>query len=238
MISREQDRLQAITENLANCNMPGFKKLDVGELDFDTLLNQSVDYYNALREKGRYDPVFIDFTEGAIQVTEQPLDFAIQGEGFFAVTNENGKQLLTRNGSFKVAPNGLLQNHSGMPIQGQNGEITIPPEVNLADLFADGNGVIRDRDNNIIGQLKVVTVDDPRLLNRAGTALYNAPEDVPVRDADEKNFEVVHRAVESSNTTIYNEMAEMISCMRAYEANQKMVRAHDENQGKMISTFG
>ena len=236
MISREQDRLQALTENLANSSMPGFKKLVVGEMTFDTLLNQSVDYYMNQNEKGRYDPVFVDYTAGATKITDRPLDFAINGEGFFTV-EKNGQQLYTRNGQFKLSSAGVLQNMNGLPVQGMNGAITLPPETNLNQLIAGPDGSIRDADNNILGQIKVVKIDDLTSLNRAGTTLYSVPEGTATQDAQPGEYEVEHKALECSNTSIYDEMAEMISCMRAYEANQKMVKAHDENQEKMITTF-
>ncbi len=237
MIAREQDRLQAITENIANCSMPGFKKLTVGDQIFDTLLNQSVDFYKDLREKGRYDPVFIDFTAGPLKQTERPLDFAVQGEGFFVVKDKN-RDLYTRNGQFKVGPDGTLLNMDGMPVQGTNGTITIPSDSNISSLMAGPDGSIRDGQNNLLGTLKVVQFSDVQQLDRAGTALYSAPEDMPAREAEAGTYEVVHKTLEGSNTTIYDELAEMISCMRAYEANQRMVRTFDEDQSKMISTMG
>ena len=238
MIAREQDRLQAITENLANCDMPGYKKLTVGDQVFDTLLNQSVDFYKDLREKGKYDPVFVDYTAGALKQTERPLDFAIQGNGFFVVKDEQRGDLYTRNGNFKVAPDGTLQNMDGMPVQGTNGNIVIPPESVISDLVAGADGAIRDAQNNLLGTLRVVQFSNLSQLDRAGTALYSAPEDMPPRDAEAGSIEVVHKTLETSNTTIYDEMAEMISCMRAYEANQRMVRTFDEDQTKMVSVLG
>ncbi|MDD2235985.1 MAG: flagellar hook basal-body protein [Kiritimatiellae bacterium] len=237
MIGREQDRLQSISENIANSSMPGFKKLTVGDQVFDTLLNQSVDFYKDLREKGRFDPVFIDFTEGPLKQTERPLDFAVQGSGFFVVRDDK-RDLYTRNGHFKVGPDGTLQNMDGMPVQGANGNIVVPPEANLSQLIAGPDGTIRDEQNNLLGTLKVVQFEDLQRLDRAGTALYSAPEDMPAREGDIEKYEVVHKTLEGSNTTIYDELAEMISCMRAFEANQRMVRTFDEDQSKMINTLG
>lgn len=237
MISREQDRLQAISENLANCNAPGFKKLDVGQLDFDTLLHQSIDEYNELIERGTYDPISIDFSNGPIKLTERSLDFAIDGEGFFAVKHDK-KEVYTRNGHFKVAPNGLLQNMDGMPVQGSNGNITIPAETNITKIITGSDGTIRDQNNNLLGTLKIVGFEDVSKLGRLGTTLYGTTEDRPARILNPGDYQIVPKSLEGSNTSIYNEMAEMISTMRSYETNQRILKAHDENQGRMIVALG
>jgi len=233
MISREQDRLRAITENLANCNMPGFKKLDVGQLDFDTLLHASIDEYNDLIERGTYDPISVDFTNGPIKLTERSLDFAIDGKGFFVV-KKDGREIYTRNGHFKVDPKGVLQNMDGMPVQGTNGTITVPAETNIPEIVTGPDGSLRDQNNNLLGILKVVEFDDVNQLGRLGTTLYGTTEDRPALTPAAGSYQIVPNSLEGSNTTIYNEMAEMISTMRSYQTNQKILKAHDENQGRMI----
>lgn len=216
--------------------MPGFKKLQVGEQTFDTLLNQDLEFYNDKKERGSYDPVSVNYEKGSLKMTDRPLDFAIQGDGFFAVQGE-GQQLYTRNGEFHLTADGRLLNNDGFPVIGENGAITIPTELNPSQLLVGADGTIRDRDNGVIDQLRVVAFDDMSQLDRVGTTLFKPGEGQSVKNAGGESFEVVHRALETSNTTIYEEMAEMISCMRAFEANSNMLKSHDENETRMITSL-
>ncbi len=233
MMVGHTERLEAVTENLANCTNPGYRRLQVNHKVFETLLRNAVGSPGTQEDGKRFDPISVDFTPGALRNTSRPTDFAINGDGntFFVVSNQ-GKELYTRNGQFQIDAQGNLTNADGFPVLGQTGPITLPVDTDLASLTVDDGGTLRSHGKSL-DALRLATFTDPDRLNRAGTSLFAAPDDVKPEPLPE-NTKVINGALESSNTTVYDEMAEIISCMRAYEACQRMVRNQDENEGRMI----
>ncbi len=231
MISREEVRLQAIADNLANCNMPGFKKTQVASQTFDTLLSEQLDFYENMKGRGRFDPVSVDHAAGALQLTERALDFAINGDGYFVI-QKDGKEFLTRNGQFHINAQGEMLTADGSKVMGLNGPIVINPEVRHEKMLVGKNGALSVGQEDL-DVLRVVAVAEPDKLNRVGTTLFTAPEGTKPQ-AVSPGTEVINGYLETSNTTLYEEMAEMISCLRSYEANSKVLKNHDDNVMAMI----
>ncbi|OGV46133.1 MAG: hypothetical protein A2X46_12520 [Lentisphaerae bacterium GWF2_57_35] len=233
MIAGQVNRLEAISENLANSNMPGYRRLNVDQKVFDLIYRQAMAApMNMNWKQGEaYDPITVDFTPGALRTTDRPLDFAIHGDGFFVV-EKDGKEYYTRNGAFKIDTEGRLVNAGDMPVKGRSGDILIPPKVNLSELSVSPDGTLR-AGQRVLDTLQTASFSDLKKLVRVGPTLYSTPQDMSP-EATSPETTVMGRVLEDSNTTVFAEMADMISCMRAFEACQRMIRSQDENQGKMI----
>ncbi|WP_034293326.1 flagellar basal-body rod protein FlgF [Herbaspirillum sp. RV1423] len=174
-----------------------------------------------------------DFSLGPVQDTGRALDVAVQGQGWLAVQTPDGGEAYTRNGSFKLSENGILQTQSGLNVVGDGGPISIPPDVTVA-IAPDGtvssipttgtpNAV------NILGRIKLVNPDE-KALKRGDDGLFRmtagaqAPPDANVR--------LVGGALEGSNVNVVESMVNMINLARQFDLNMKVVTTAQSDADK------
>ncbi len=215
----------AVSENLANANTTGFRA--------------TLNTFRAVPLVGEGLPTrtFVvdstagsDFTPAVIQQTGNPLDVAVQGSGWIAVQDADGKDAYTRNGSFHFSPNGVLQTHSGLSVLGDTGPITIPPDT--AVTFAkDGTISTVPSGSNaasvvVVGRLKLVNPPDDQL-ERGGDGLFRM-KDGSTASAD-ASTEVVPGSLEGSNVNMVDAMVNMISLARKFDMQMKMLQSADTN---------
>lgn len=220
-----------VAHNLAHVNVPGFKKVlatigamqSGGEESKIQVVNAdgTISLHNVNGAVLRHR--LHDFTQGRIEETGIPLNVAINGEGFFSV-EQNGETLYTRNGDFKIDPDGQLVLSSGQAVLGEGGPITIPPDARIEDLRIDPTGQI-SLGTQSLGKLQVIGFENPQLLEAVGTTLFRAP-------ANAANAEVTpdiqQYYLESSNAQAVSELVQMISGMRHFEAAQKALTSISE----------
>ncbi len=170
---------------------------------------------------------------GGLQVTDNPFDVAIVGEGYFAVQDGAGNTYYTRSGHFQKNAEGQLVTEDGMLVLGDGG----PIEVGDASRFAiteNGNVVA---DGAAVDMFQVVTFDNPTYLRQVGrTALAVTPQSgapVPVEE-----IRLEPGALETSNVNVVEEMVRMVEAHRAYESASKVLMTHDELTGKLIASYG
>jgi flagellar basal-body rod protein FlgF len=180
------------------------------------------------------DGTATNFNEGIPMKTGNPLNFALQGSGFFCVQTPGGTQY-TRNGSFTVNEQGLLSTQDGFPVLGTGGTITIDKENftvdaagNICTVNAEGGEY---RADNSVGQLKVVDFDEPDVLIKAGNGLFDL-KDLAIGEKPAENCEVRQGYVEGSNVNPVGTMTEMIEVLRTYESYQKVIQALDDINDK------
>ena len=194
--------------------------------------------------------VYPVFEQGTLKQTENPFDVALEGDGFFVVQTPAGERY-TRNGSFLIGPEGLLVTKDGFPVLGENGPIQIT--LNNFSIDEDGrvfqNEALADEqfvlmpdneweDTQQIDRLQIVDVRSPRYLRKQGASMWQTTwESGPAEIAEGTGRPRVHQGfVEGANVNIVNEMVQMIEVNRAYEANQKVIQAHDESTGRLLNT--
>jgi len=218
-MKKEMNRLEVITENLANNSTTGYRRAFPIHRSFDQVLQ------NASAEA-------VDFTSGALRETGNPFDFAINGEGFFAVGKDN-KEYYTRNGHFTINAEGRLITDSGLNVLSarSNIPVNIPENLNTANLTIDSKGNLKVGEQ-VIDQLKLVSFSDPKALSRIGTTLFEKPEGVKAINTSDIN--VINRSLEGSNTVVFEEMANMITCMRNYETCSKILKSQDAKDAQAI----
>jgi flagellar basal-body rod protein FlgG len=214
--------MEVHTQNLANSSMPGYKRLESAHTAFADTLSAQVD-------GGATDAVSVNQTQGALRSTGRSLDFAIEGEGFFVVS-DGQNEYLTRNGNFRVSADGRVVNSLGMAVQTSAGDVAIPAGLSASQLEIDDKFNLRIGER-VIGQLRIDTFRNPAELDQAGTTLFvnNGAEKVNAE------CKVLNGFVEQSNTGVFEEMVSMMTTMRNYEACQKMLRTVDEADEKMMS---
>ncbi len=213
---RNQDIL---AQNLANFPVPGYRRQSLSFEEFvsppDSINGPVDDKPLHGTEVARNSSMF---AAGPYQKTDNPLDCAIQGDGFFVLDGPNGP-LYTRNGQFQLDSNGQLINPSGYTVSGSSGPLRVP--TNAAQIFIAQDGTIM-ADEVPVGQLRLASFADPSRLQRVGTTLFTAPEGVTPQTSAAFVRQGYH---EGSNVQVVSEMVQMISGMRQYEAAAKALRS-------------
>jgi flagellar basal-body rod protein FlgF len=179
-----------------------------------------------------------DFTPGSIQQTGRPLDVAIEGKGWFAVQRRDGSEGLTRNGSFRVSDNGILQTADGLNVLGGGGPITIPPNV-VVSIGSDGtvssvDESVAGRASTPIDQLKLVNPDEANLV-RGVDGLFNNRDLAPA--ATDINIRVVGSALENSNVSVVSSMVNMISLARQFDTQLMLAKKAENNNQQAAQLF-
>lgn len=214
-----------VSENLANASTPGFRA--------------ALNTFRAVPLVGEGLPTrtFVvdstagsDFTPGAFQPTGSDLDVAVNGPGWIAVQGPDGREAYTRNGSFQVTPNGVLQTRTGLNVLGDGGPITIPPDT--AVTFAK-DGTISTVPNYgqvtsvvVVGRLKLVN-PPPEQLERGGDGLFRLKDGTTA--AADANVGVVPGSLEGSNVNTVEAIVSMISLARKFDMQMKMLQSADNN---------
>jgi flagellar basal-body rod protein FlgF len=219
-----QDVLAA---NLAHASVPGYRRQSLSFEAFAAPIDPANAPTTPLHGT-KSAQTYTTFTAGDTQYTGNPLEVAIQGDGFFVLDGPNGP-LYTRNGQFLLNKQGELVSHNGSRVSGDGGPLRIPPTAANISIAQDGTV---QADDASIGKLRVVSFDDPRQLVRAGTTLFAAPAGVEPRTSDAA---VRQGYREGSNVQVVNEMVHMISGMRQYEAAAKALRSLSDAMQQRIN---
>ncbi len=237
----QQVNMDVIANNLANVNSTGFKK---SRADFQDILYQTNQVAGAGGEGGqsptgvqiglgsRVAAVQKIFTTGDFQQTENELDLAIEGPGFFQVTMPDGSEAYTRSGAFKKDNTGQLVSSDGYPLVPQ---IVIPENTTAISISESGTvEVLLDGESEPteVGVIELVRFGNPSGLNSLGRNLYaqTATTGDPIAGVPgEEGFGSLSQGfLEGSNVNIMEEMVNMIAGQRAYEVNSKAIRTADE----------
>jgi flagellar basal-body rod protein FlgF len=221
-------RQEQTANNLANAGTVGFKK----DRSFVQTLNERLDAEGS-PQSDRLTSQWADMQAGPIEQTGNPLDVAIDGAGFFVLSDENtGAFRYTRAGRFSLGADGMLRAPSGHLVEGQNGPIHIPE--NAGEITIDEAGNIR-ANNQQLGTLRIVTFENPAGLRRIEGATFDAggqePDDV-VEPRVRQGF------VEGSNVDPIQEMTEMITIFRLFETQQKTIQTTDQVLSSITRDLG
>lgn len=235
-----QDNLDTIANNLANVNTTSYKQ---SRAEFQDLFYQTVRDPGGVATPDTQKPTGIqigvgvrtgsihkEFSQGPVKVTNNPLDMAVQGKGFFAVQTADGLAY-TRDGSFTRDGQGRVLTKNGHLLVPN---ITVPPGT--VNIQIAPNGVVEAIDQqgtkNEIGQLTLVNFLNPAGLKNIGANLYqqsDAAGDALQGNPGEGGLGVIQAgALEGSNVNVVNEMVNMIQAQRAYEMNSKVMSAADQ----------
>jgi flagellar basal-body rod protein FlgG len=175
-----------------------------------------------------------DFAEGALVQTNNPLDLALQGPGFFVVQTPQGPRY-TRDGNFSVTLDGTLTTREGHPVLGTEGSIKFPDLQKLAHeaIAVSPTGEITVG-KNAVGTLRIVEFDHPQRLKKVGGSLFSVdPNDDP--GVREVQIPTVRQGfLEESNVDGIAEMIEMIEITRHFESNQKAIASQDATLDKVL----
>ncbi|UCB44573.1 MAG: flagellar basal-body rod protein FlgF [Spirochaetota bacterium] len=227
-------------------NDDGVRELPIGSYDLMPVIGK-------MGTGVEVNEVYTFFTQGSFRQTENDFDLALEGEGFFSVQTEDGEKY-TRNGSFLIDRDGYLVTKDGFRILGENGLIRIKKNNFMVD--EDGN-IFENReyaldplrlvsmeenewnDTVLVDRLKIVHFPKVRYVKKVGESLYIETEHSGKAYIIEESRPKVHQGfIETSNVNPVVEMVNLIEVHRTYEANQRMIQAHDAALGKVINEVG
>lgn len=176
----------------------------------------------------------VSFAHGETQPTRRDLDVAIQGAGFFEVQAPDGTKLYTRNGSFQLRPDRTIVTSDGYEVLGDNGSpLTLAPDQGPLSIDQQGKLV---QGQTTLGRLSVKKFADDHALVQVKGGYFEAPAGVTAEPVAKP--EVLQGYLESSNVAPVNEMMDMIVVSRAYEANQRIITAMDQQMQKTLDALG
>lgn len=237
-------RQDVIANNIANVNSTGYKR-DVAVCEsFPQMLMQRMGELETAGEQVKplspqpigtvgtgavIAQIATDYSAGNLQKTENSLDLAIAGEGYFVVQTPQGERY-TRDGAFKLSDEGVLITSQGYAVLGRDG----PIRAQGGNLVVDENGNVL-AGGEMVDTLRVVGFDDQAMLVKTGDNLFNS-DNGAARDIPQPR--VLQGYLESSNVNAVKEMVELINVVRAYEANQKVIQAHDQMLDAAVNRVG
>jgi flagellar basal-body rod protein FlgG len=226
------NRMDIISNNLANVNTPGFKK---DKMTFEGMLS-SVTNPPAVPPSTTADPilqksnVYIDYVAGPVSQTGNTFDMAIDGDGFFVVNTPDGLAY-TRQGNFRLSADGTLVTTDGFAVQGQGGPIRI--SGNRIEI--DSKGVVM-ADGTQAGTISMVDFPKPYALTKTGSAMF-VPEN-PETVAQPATGELRQSHLEGSNVETITEMVQMIETSRYFDACQRAILSFNDMTSKAANDLG
>ncbi len=238
----QQLNVDTIANNLSNINTTGYKR---SKVEFQDVLYQNVRAAGTNVSAESVVPVNLEigygskpistsriFSEGNLSPTNQPLDLAITGDGFFQVSMPDGTISYTRDGSFKLSADGRIVTNDGFFLVP---DLTIPQDAETISVGIDGNVQVSlpgQAEPQDIGQLELAKFLNPGGLNAIGHNLYqptvSSGDPILGNPAGEGFGEIAQGYLEMSNVEVVEEMVNMIIAQRAYEINSKAIQTADD----------
>ncbi len=236
----QQVNLDVIANNLANVNTTGFKK---SKIEFQDLLYQTTRSAGADQGGGNQLPTGLQvghgshavstskvFTTGELSKTDERLDVAINGDGFFEVQMPDGTRAYTRDGALKTSSDGRIITSDGLPLQG--GFQAVPPGTTSITIAPTGEVTYSGPNGQTNFRVQLVRFVNPAGLEGIGRNLYRetqASGTPELGNPGENGYgEMAQGYLEMSNVKVVEEMVKLIMAQRAYEVNSKAVQAADE----------
>jgi flagellar basal-body rod protein FlgG len=237
-----QTQIDTTANNIANVNTIGFKK---SRAEFADLMYKVMEYAGTATSDASKSPTGIEvglgvrptainkiFSEGSLKQTDNQLDMAVTGNGFFKLELPNGSEVYSRNGAFKVDENGTLVNSDGYKVIP---EVVIPPDATSVSVGTDGTITVVQAGQTQatqVGQITLTNFINPAGLHSLGDNLYTETDSSgqPVEGTAGLDGlgNIRQGFVELSNVELVVELTDLITGQRAYDSNSKIITASDE----------
>lgn len=252
----QSQRLDTISNNIANVNTPAFKRdqqtfnefLTANEKPPTTIqvprIPASIESFYDMQggDKSFVDSngTFTDFSQGGMKGTNNPLDVAISGKGFFEIATTSGVKL-SRHGGFAIDGNGQLVTRDGFPVLSA-GEPGADPASRVIRLTGTGtlsiaeNGDVSEGEN-IVGRISVVDVPNKDSLSKMGNSLYDFKKGFKPEVVNVTSASVKQGFLEASNVNIVQEMTDLITATRTFESTQRAIGAYDAMADKLVNVI-
>jgi flagellar basal-body rod protein FlgF len=249
----QSQQLDTIANNIANATTPGFKGDKNTFKEYLTVLERAPDvntvpkipasiesFYDMQGTDKSYaavDGTYTDHTQGGVKATGNSLDIALEGKGFLEVLTPQGPRL-TRKGTMTLNQDGMLVTTDGLPVLRKDSGGGDPKERTISFTnsgnvsFTQQGGIYQDGVN--LGNLSIVEFENNDHLRKIGNSLY-AATDTTVPQVANPQTQVHQGFIETSNVNIVKEMTDMIQATRNFESNQRVIKAYDEMDSRLVN---
>lgn len=234
----QQQHLNVVGNNMVNVSTAGFKESRYTATTFDDVMyarvgNQEKIYTDIGRQSyiRANDEVYVDYSQGVPEPTNIPLDFAIMGEGFFAIQSLEGGTVYTRAGSFSLDDEGYLCFPGMGYVLNPDGERI---QLRTDKLNVDNQGNIFHKDTGgYLGTVGVYEFEDVAQLEHNGDGFFTGEGAQAVQTPY-----VLWKYLERSNSDMIQQMTEMLTCQRALQSCASVTKIYDEVMGHSVSDVG
>ena len=225
---------EAIADNLASSSIPGFKKQELSFGAVESRLKTSA-ATAVQRASMPQSAVKTNFSAGELKYTGVNTDVALEGNGFLQVQLPDGNIGYTRDGELHLSASGQLVTKQGYAVLGESGPILFDLN-NPAKITISSTGEV-SQGTDLKGKLLAVEFEQPGLLTQIGRGCFLANN--PNIKSSPSATAIFHQGyVETANTSAAMEMAHLITSLRSYEANQRVIQMQDDRLGKTITELG
>ncbi|PIR00156.1 MAG: flagellar basal-body rod protein FlgF [Nitrospinae bacterium CG11_big_fil_rev_8_21_14_0_20_45_15] len=246
---KQQSKLDIIANNLANLNNTGFKRDGVVFKEMIAPFQKNGGFEearNALLPPDQsntnvayvgINDFYTDHKQGGVLETGNTLDLALEGDGFFQIGTSAGTRY-SRKGNFRLDTQNRLVTQEGDPVLGKNGAPVVINAVG-GDISIAADGIVsvgKGLNNANLGQINVVRFENRDQLVKEGSGLYKKGS--PDLQEEAKTTSVLQGYLETSNVNTMEEMTDMITTMRGFEAYQKVIQSIDDINGQSVNTIG
>ena len=247
-MSGRSDAIDVLTNNLANVNTNGYKADKLASSSFAKVLLSRIDdapggiLANSSRppQIGQTEMsgavaenMYIDFTPGGTSITQNPLDLALDGPGFFTLDGGNQQVMYAREGAFTLDSEKYLINQTGLRVLDAAGQPVRIPTIGTIKVDSDGTISV---DNLPVGKLGIVEFANTNILTKAGHNVFStsvAGGSTPARET-----EVIQGAIERSNVNPISSLTQLLSMYRQFEASARTIDAFDRTLDRVVNELG
>ncbi len=224
-----------ISDNLTSASIPGARKQEIMFSAVQAGLPVGIGSHNPSSYIIPTTSSAINFQQGELHPSGNSMDFALEGKGFFCVQLPDGQTGYTRDGQFQLNAKGQLTTAQGFAVLGGSGPVQLDPQ-NTEPLTISASGDI-SQGSEPKGKLKIAEFADPAQLTALSRGLFRS-DDPKLKPLDVSSTSVRQGFVESANSSPTVEMASLITAMRMFESNEKVLQMQSDRMSREISDLG
>ncbi|MFC1491112.1 flagellar hook-basal body protein [Nitrospinota bacterium] len=235
----QQRRLELLANNLAQVNTTGYKSdVPVFRIDVNRATEgQDLSLGPDIVQQSAWKFTHVNYSQGSFSQTSNPLDMALNGDGFFVLRSPDGLRY-TRAGQFSLSSDGTIISPQGWPLLSTGDDPIQLPNASAVSggIYVNQSGQVFSN-GQIVGQIKIADFPKPYLLDKRGFASFS-PVDPGVDITTPANTQVFQGYVEESNVNPISEMVKLIEVARLYEAYQKAIQSFDSIDDRAVNDLG
>ncbi|HZR19371.1 MAG TPA: flagellar hook-basal body protein [Verrucomicrobiae bacterium] len=226
---------QAIADNMVGATVPGSRKQEVSFSSVAAGLAPGATGLNGHTFVMPSATTSVSFLQGTLRATGLPSDLAVEGPGFFEVQLPNGSHAFTRDGELQLNAQGQLVTKQGYLVMSDGGPLQLDP-ANSSPISVSADGEL-SQGGAVKGRLRLVEFNQPNQLQSIGGGCFIATNPGLIPTSAQAS-QIRQGFLESANTSPTAEMASLMTAMRMFEANQKVMQMQDDRMGRVINDLG